>query len=138
MPILESDEEIKNALAAAKTVAVIGASGDPHKPSFFVPLVVKSYGFKMCYVNPAIKGAEIMGEEVHGSLLHIPCEIDIVDVFRRPSAAHEVADAVRSKGCKTVWFQPGTENWDVARALSAEGFNVVVGHCMKVECRRLL
>jgi predicted CoA-binding protein len=68
----------------------------------------------------------------------VPGDVDIVDVFRRPSAAPEVAAQVRSKGCKTVWFQPGTENQEVALALSQEGFNVILGNCMKVECTRLL
>lgn len=119
-------------------MAVIGSSPDPYRPSFFVPLVVQTYGFKMYFVNPNHAGEEILGERVYSSLMDIPDEIDIVDVFRRPSAAPEVADQVRAKGCKTVWFQPGTENMKVAEALSREGFGVVMGNCMKVECRRLL
>ncbi|NYT01780.1 MAG: CoA-binding protein [Methanosarcinales archaeon] len=138
MPFLKGDNEIKEVLKQCKTVAVLGASTDPRKPSFFVPLVVRSYGFKMCYVNPTHNGQEILGEKVLPSLNDIPEEVDIVDVFRRPSAAREVAEEVRRKGCKTVWFQPGTENMEVAEELHREGFNVVVGNCMKVECRRLL
>ncbi|OPX79099.1 MAG: hypothetical protein A4E45_00898 [Methanosaeta sp. PtaB.Bin039] len=138
MPFIRSDEEIRKILQNSRTVAVIGASTDPYRPSFFVPLVVKSYGFSMCFVNPNCEGQEVLGERVYATLQEVPYEIDIVDVFRRPSAADQVAEEVRSKGAKTVWFQPGTENMDVAEALSNEGFNVVVGNCMKVECRRLL
>ncbi len=92
----------------------------------------------MFFVNPNHAGEEILGERVYATLREIPEEIDIVDVFRRPSAAKNVAEEVRAKGCKTVWFQPGTENMAVANELANEGFNVVVGSCMKVVCRRLL
>lgn len=138
MPILRSDEELKKVLKGSRTVAVLGASTDPLKPSFFVSLVVRTYGFRMFFVNPKHVGEEILGEPVYASLREIPLDIDIVDVFRRPSAAREVAEEVRAKGCRTVWFQPGTEDMTVARELSDEGFNVVVGYCMKVECRKLL
>jgi len=138
MPFIKRDDEIKEVLKKCNTVAVLGASTNPHKPSFFVPLVVRTYGFKMCYVNPNHFGEEILGETVLNSLSDIPGDIDIVDVFRRPSAAREVAEEVRKKGCKTIWFQPGTEDIEVAEELHREGFNIVIGSCMKVECRRFL
>lgn len=138
MPILRSERDLKNVLKGSRTVAVLGASTDPRRPSFFVSLVVRTYGFRMFFVNPEHVGEEILGEPVYASLRDIPVDIDIVDVFRRPSAAREVAEEVRAKGCRTVWFQPGTEDMTVARELADEGFNVVVGCCMKVECRRLL
>lgn len=138
MPILKGDDQIRKVLMECKTIAVLGASPDPFKPSFFVSLVVRSYGFKMYYVNPSYQDKEILGDVVYGSLTEIPDDIDIVDVFRRPSVACEVARNVKEKGCKTVWFQPGTEDLLVVDALSSEEYNVVVGKCMKVECRRLI
>ncbi|HOK57916.1 MAG TPA: CoA-binding protein [Methanothrix sp.] len=138
MPILRGDEELKKVLKGSRTVAVLGASTDPRKPSFFVSLVVRTYGFRMFFVNPNHEGEEILGERVYASLREIPVDIDIVDVFRRPSAAREVAEEIRAKGCRTVWFQPGTEDMTVARELADEGFNVVVGCCLKIECRKLL
>lgn len=138
MPILRDDEELKKILKTSRTVAVLGASSDPHRPSFFVSLIVRTYGFKMFFVNPNHVGEEILGERVYASLIDVPLDIDIVDVFRRPSAAREVAEEIKAKGCMTVWFQPGTEDMTVARELAEEGFNVVVGRCMKIECRKLL
>lgn len=138
MPIVRSDEELKRVLKESRTVAVLGASTDPLKPSFSVSIVVRTYGFRMFFVNPNHVGEEILGEQVYASLRNIPVDIDIVDVFRRPSAAREVAEEIRAKGCRIVWFQPGTEDVAVAGELADEGFCVVLGRCMKVECRKLL
>ncbi|NPA52164.1 MAG: CoA-binding protein [Aquificae bacterium] len=138
MPILETDDEIKNVLKKSKTVAVVGISPDPSRPSHFVSEVIKDYGFKVYFVNPKYAGQEILGEKVYASLKDIPDEIDIVDVFRRPADVVFTAEEAKEKGFKTFWFQPGTVNEEVASQLSKEGYNVVKGRCMKVECQRLL
>lgn len=138
MPILEKDEEIKEILEKSKTVAVVGISDDPSRPSYFVSEVVKSYGFKMYFVNPKYEGKEILGEKVYKSILDIPDEIDIVDVFRRPADVVFTAEEALKKGFKTFWFQPGTYNPQVAQKLNQLGYNVVIDRCMKVECQRFL
>ncbi|MDM7273541.1 CoA-binding protein [Sulfurihydrogenibium azorense] len=138
MPILTKDEEIKNILESSKNVAVVGISNDPSKPSYFVSEVVKSYGFKMYFVNPKYEGQEILGEKVYKSILDIPDEIDIVDVFRRPADVVFTAEEALKKGFKTFWFQPGTYNPEIAEKLSNLGYNVIYDRCMKVECQRLL
>lgn len=138
MPILRDDIEIKKALKECKTICVVGISPDPFRPSYFVSSVLQSRGFKLCLVNPNYEGQEILGEKVYGSIAEIPDEIDIVDVFRRPSAVPEVAKEAKQKGFKTFWMQPGTENKDVIRELDKEGYNVVFGRCAKVESLRLL
>ena len=138
MPVIEKDEDIKKLLKESRTVAVVGISPDPSRPSYFVSEVVKNYGFKMYFVNPKYAGQEILGEKVYASLKDIPDEIDIVDVFRRPADVVYTAQEAKEKGLKTFWFQPGTVNEEVAEQLSREGYNVVKGRCMKVECQRLL
>lgn len=138
MPILEKDEEIREILEKSKTVAVVGISDDPSRPSYFVSEVVKSYGFKMYFVNPKYEGKEILGEKVYKSILDIPDEIDIVDVFRRPADVVFTAEEALKKGFKTFWFQPGTYNPQVAQKLNQLGYNVVIDRCMKVESQRLL
>ncbi|NPA53317.1 MAG: CoA-binding protein [Aquificae bacterium] len=138
MPIIDKDEDIKRILEESKTVAVVGISPKPEKPSYFVSEVVKRYGFKMYFINPIYAGQEILGEKVLSSFEEIPEEIDIVDVFRNPSAIPEIAKEAKKKGFKTFWFQPGTVNEEVVKELSEEGYNVVVDRCMKIECIRLL
>ncbi len=138
MPIIEKDEDIKKILKESKNVAVIGISPDPSRPSYFVSEVVKEYGFNMYFVNPKYAGQEILGEKVYASIKDIPVDIDIVDVFRRPADVVYTAQEAKEKGFKTFWFQPGTVNEEVAKQLSEEGYNVIKGRCMKVECQRLL
>lgn len=138
MPILREDKEIKRALQSCKTICVVGISPDPYKPSHFVSEVLQGLGFKLCLVNPNYAGQEILGEPVYPSIRDIPDEIDIVDVFRRPSAVPEVAEEAKKKGFKTFWMQPGAENPDVVKILDREGYNVVYGRCAKVESMRLL
>ncbi|SNZ02947.1 hypothetical protein SAMN06265182_0252 [Persephonella hydrogeniphila] len=138
MPIIKSDEEIKDILKKQKKVAVVGISSDPSRPSYFVSEVLKNYGFKLYFVNPKYAGQEILGEKVYRKISEIPDEIDIVDVFRRPVDVPPVAEEAQKKGFKTFWFQPGTVNEEVAKELSEKGYNVVVDRCMKVEAMRLL
>jgi predicted CoA-binding protein len=138
MPVLDNDEDIKKVLKESKTVAVVGISPKPEKPAYFVSEVVKRYGFKMYFINPVYAGQEILGEKVLSSFEDIPEDIDIVDVFRNPSAVPDIAKEAKKKGFKTFWLQPGTVNEDVVKQLSQEGYNVVVDRCMKVECMRLL
>jgi len=138
MPILREDHQIKRALKDCKTICVVGISPEPDRPSNFVSNVLQSRGFKLCFVNPNYEGRTILGEKVYGSIQEIPEEIDIVDVFRRPSAIPELALQAKKKGFKTFWMQPGAENIDVVRQLDREGYNVVFGRCAKVESLRLL
>ncbi|MDD1742326.1 MAG: CoA-binding protein [Methanotrichaceae archaeon] len=138
LPLIMNDEDIRQILSTCKTVCVVGISPEPHKPSYFVSNKLKDLGFKLCLVNPKYAGQNILGERVYASIDEIPQEIDIVDVFRRPSAIPEVAKAAKEKGFKTFWMQPGTENMEVAGQLDYEGYNVVAKKCIKVESMRLL
>jgi predicted CoA-binding protein len=138
MPILTSEEDLRRALQDCRTIAVVGISPVLYKPSYFVAEVLKSFGFKLYLVNPNYAGQEILGEKVYASLKDIPDEIDIIDVFRRPSAIPALCQEAKEKGFKVFWMQPGTESPESIRQLDREGYDVVAGRCAKVESSRLL
>jgi hypothetical protein len=138
MPILREDKDLKSALQSCRTICVVGISPDPYKPSYFVSDVLKSRGFKLYFVNPNYAGQTILGEKVYASIRDIPDEIDIVDVFRRPSAVPALAEEAKEKGFKVFWMQPGTESPEVIKKLDKEGFKIVAGRCAKIESTRLL
>ena len=138
MPILREDREIKEALTSCKNICVVGISPDPYKPSYFVSDVLQSRGFKLFLVNPNYAGRTILGEKVYASLDDVQEEIDIIDVFRRPSAVPALAEEAMKKGFKVFWMQPGTESPEAIVKLDREGYRVVAGRCAKIESGRLL
>jgi predicted CoA-binding protein len=138
MPILTKEDDLRRVLLECRTIAVVGISPVPYKPSYFVAEVLKNRGFKICLVNPNYAGQEILGEKVYACLKDIPDEIDIIDVFRRPSAVPDLAEEAREKGFKVFWMQPGTESPEAIKQLDKEGYSVVAGRCAKVESIRLL
>jgi len=138
MPILTREEDLRRALKDCRTIAVVGISPVPYKPSYFVAEVLKEFGFKLYLVNPNYAGQEILGEKVYASLKDIPGEIDMIDVFRRPSALPALCQEAKEKGFKVFWMQPGTENPEAIKQLDREGYKVVAGRCAKVESSRLL
>ncbi|NTV28446.1 MAG: CoA-binding protein, partial [Methanothrix sp.] len=104
----------------------------------FVSDVLQGRGFKLCFVNPNYAGRTILGEKVYASIRDIPDEIDIVDVFRRPSAVPALAEEAKKKGFKVFWMQPGAESPEAIKQLDKEGYGVVAGRCAKIESSRLL
>lgn len=138
MPILREDRDIKEALASCKNICVVGISPDPYKPSYFVSDVLQSRGFKLFLVNPNYAGRTILGEKVYASLDDVPEKIDIIDVFRRPSAVAALAEEAVREGFKVFWMQPGTESPETIVKLDREGYRVVAGRCAKIESGRLL
>lgn len=137
MPLLSDDEGICRILEEARTICVVGISPDPSRPSHFVSSALMDLGFRVYLVNPIYAGQTILGQRVYSSVRDIPDEIDIIDVFRRPSSVPELAEEAERKGFRTFWMQPGTENMDVARRLLQGGYNVVLGRCTRTESLRL-
>lgn len=138
MPILREDKDLREALTACRTICVVGISPDPYKASYFVSDVLQSRGFKLFLVNPNYAGRTILGGKVYASLDEVPEEIDIIDVFRRPSAVPALAEEAMKKGFKVFWMQPGTESPETIVKLDREGYGVVAGRCAKIESGRLL
>ena len=100
-----SNDELKQILTSAKTIAMVGASGNPDKASHGIMQKLQSVGYKVIPVNP--KETEILGERAYPSLLDIPEPVDIVDVFRRSEDTPGVADDAVKIGAKVLWLQSG-------------------------------
>jgi predicted CoA-binding protein len=130
-----SDRERLQILRNAKTVAIVGASPNPARSSFFVATYLQqSSDYELYFVNP--NADEILGQKVYKSLADLPVVPDIVDVFRKASDIPSVIDDVVAIGAKTIWVQLGIWNEDAAIYGEAKGLTVVMDRCIKVEHAR--
>lgn len=134
---LTKDEDIAELLASARTVAVIGASDRPDRPSHGVARALQDHGYRMLPVNPNITGERLHGEFVWRDLGQVDIPIDIVDIFRRSDAAGEAVDQAIIAGAKAVWMQIGVIDEEAAKRAEAAGLKVVMDRCIKIELRRL-
>src|SRR5206468_5328390 len=116
---LTRDEDIAELLRSARTIAVVGASDRPNRPSYGVMKFLQDWGYRVFPVNPQITGEHVLGEFVWGELAQIGVPIDIVDIFRRPEAAADAVDQAIFVGAKAVGMQLGVIN--LAAAARAEG-----------------
>jgi predicted CoA-binding protein len=122
-------------LRAAKSVAIVGASPNPARSSYFVGTYLQqSSDFRLYFVNP--NATEILGEPAYASLKDLPEVPDIVVVFRRGSDIPQVVDEVVASGAKTIWVQLGIWNQDAAYYGEEQGLTVVMDRCIKVEHAR--
>lgn len=127
--------DLREILQYAKTVAVVGASRDPGKPSGKIPYLLQHRGYRIIPVNPSAK--EILGEATYGSLLDIKEPVDVVDVFRPAAEAPELARQAVAIGAKALWLQQGIKS-DEARAIAeAGGLDYIEDLCMGRESVRL-
>ena len=131
-----TDADILDILRGVESIAVVGLSPNPFRPSYGVAGYLQHAGYRITPVNP--RYAEVLGEKSYPSLSAVPFPIDIVDIFRRPDALPEVVDDAIRANVARMWFQIGVVN-DLAiqRAIDA-GIQVVVDLCLKVEHHRLL
>ena len=113
---LTRDEDITELLTGARTIAMVGASDRPDRPSYGVMNFLQSHGYRVLPVNPQITGEHVHGEFVWRELAQIGEPIDIVDIFRRPTAAGEAVDEAIAAGAKAVWLQLGIVNEEAASA----------------------
>jgi predicted CoA-binding protein len=127
-------DEITELLKRAKTIAVVGLSDSPLRPSHGVAAYMQSQGYRIIPVNPTIKGA--LGEKAVGSLSDIQEKIDIVDVFRRPEGVPEVVDEAIKLGVPAIWLQEGVIHEDAAAKARKAGIFVVMDKCILKEHRR--
>ena len=131
------DKYILDVLKDAKIVAMVGASANWNRPSFFAMKYMQQKGFRVIPVNPGIAGKEILGETVAASLDEIQDPIDIVDIFRNSEAAGAVTDDAIKAGAKIVWMQLGVRNDEAAKRAEDAGLRVVMDRCPKIEFARL-
>jgi predicted CoA-binding protein len=134
---LTRDEDIQELLTGARTIAMVGASDRPDRPSNRVMKFLQDQGYRVIPVNSQITGEHIHGEYVWRELAQIGEPIDIVDIFRRPIAAGEAVDEAIAVGAKAVWMQIGVINEEAARRAEAAGLKVVMDRCPKIEIPRL-
>jgi predicted CoA-binding protein len=136
MPLRE-DEEIAELLMNARTVAMVGASDRPDRPSYGVMKFLQDRGYRVLPVNPTITGEHVHGEYIWRDLSQIGVPIDIVDIFRLSEAAGEAVDEAIQVGAKAVWMQLGVVNNEAAERAEAAGLKVVMNRCPKIEIMRL-
>ena len=134
---LTRDDEIRDLLTEARTIAVFGCSDRPDRPSYGVSAFLQRHGYRMLPVNPQITGERVHGEYVWRELSQIGVPIDIVDIFRRPMAAGEAVDQAIAVGAKAIWMQLGIVNEEAAARAEAAGLKVVMDRCTKIEIMRL-
>jgi predicted CoA-binding protein len=132
-----SDEYLRRVLRKVKTIAMVGASANWIRPSYFAFKYLQDHGFKIYPVNPGAAGQEILGEKVHASLEELPVTVDMVDIFRSSEAAGPITDAAIAHGAKVVWMQLTVRNDEAARRAEAAGLDVVMNRCPKIEHSRL-
>ncbi len=136
-----TDDYIKAILRSTKVIAMVGASGNEIRPSYFAMKYLLDKGFIIHPVNPGMAGKKILGREVYATLHDVPAPVDMVDIFRGSDAAPEIVrEALAEKdrlGLKTVWMQLGVVNEEAAEMARAAGLNVVMDRCPKIEYGRL-
>jgi predicted CoA-binding protein len=123
-----SDQELKQLLTDAKTIAMVGASSNPDKNSHGIMQKLQKVGYRVIPVNP--REAEVLGEKSYASLLDIPERVDIVDVFRRSEDTPAIADEAVKIGAKALWLQTGVANEEAAARATAGGLKVVMNACI--------
>src|SRR6266566_803443 len=132
-PIPYSDAQLRAILERVKTIAMVGASSNWNRPSYFVMKYLQGKGYRVIPVNPGIAGQELLGEKVYGSLREIPAEtaeqVDMVDVFRPASETPAIVEDAIAIGAPVVWMQLGIRNDEAAALAEAAGVEVIMNRC---------
>lgn len=131
------DALIKKVLRETKTIAMVGASANEMRPSYFAMMYLLNKGYVVHPVNPGAAGKDILGQKVYASLKDVPAPVDMVDIFRTSDVAPTiVAEALAEKdrlGIKTIWMQLGVINEEAAQMARDAGLTVIMDRCPKIE-----
>lgn len=130
------DGYLRGILRSVKTIAMVGASTNWNRPSYFVEKYLVGKGFRVIPVNPGAAGQELLGETVAVRLEDVG-PVDMVDVFRRPDQVVPIAESAIAIGAKVLWMQIGVRNDEAAALAEAAGLKVVMNRCPKIEFARL-
>ncbi len=125
--------EIKEIFSKYKTIAMIGVSKDPKKPSTIVMKYMQKYGFKVIPVNPRAKGEKILGEEVFEKITDIKEPVEIVDVFRPSKEVYAIAEDTVKIGAKVLWLQLGIRDEEAKKLMDENNIDYVENKCTKME-----
>jgi predicted CoA-binding protein len=131
----QDPQVIDRVVTSARSVAVIGASPNPGRPSHGVAAYLRSSGLRVFAVNPEI--TDLFGQPAYPSLADVPERVDVVDVFRRPRFVREIAEQAVQAGAGALWLQLGVIDEQAADLASAAGLDVIMDKCLAVEHRRL-
>ena len=129
-------DTIEKILKDSKTIAVVGLSPDPARPSHGVARYLQAQGYRIIPVNPIVE--EILGEKSYPDLASLPEEVDVVDIFRRSRHVPAIVEAAIAKGARAVWMQEGIVHQEAAARAREAGLMVVTDRCMLKEHRRLV
>jgi predicted CoA-binding protein len=134
-----SDDYIRDVLQSVKTIAVVGASANEARPSYFVFKYLLGRGYRMIAINPGLAGQELLGAPCYATLKDVPEPIDMVDIFRNSEAAGAVVDEalLLDPLPKAIWMQLSVRNDEAAARAEAKGVQVVMNRCPKIEYGRL-
>jgi uncharacterized protein len=135
------DRLLRRILGSVRNIAMVGASPDWHKASSFAMKYLQTKGYRVIPVNPRAAGKLVLGEKCYATLQDIPLQetgpIDIVDVFRKSSAANAIVEDAIAIGAKIVWMQLGVRNDEAAARAEDAGLTVIMNRCPKIEYARL-
>ncbi len=134
-----SDELLRRVLQQTKTVALVGASANPVRPSYFVARYLGLKGFRVIPVNPGLAGQQLLGETAYADLKSIPETVDMVDIFRAPAAVPGIVNEALARWPElpVIWMQIGVEHAEAAAVAEARGVTVIQNRCPKIEYQRL-
>jgi O-acetylhomoserine (thiol)-lyase len=136
-PIAYSDAKLRRILASVRRIALVGASTNWNRPSYFVMKYLQSKGYRVIPVNPGASGGTLLGETIYASLRDIPEPVDMVDIFRTPKDVPPVVEDAIAIGAKVVWMQLGVRHDAAATRAEAAGIEVIMDRCPKIEFGRL-
>jgi predicted CoA-binding protein len=132
-----SDDLIKRILRSVKTIAMVGASGNDMRPSYFAMMYLLAKGYVIHPINPSLAGKKILGQTVYASLRDVPAPVDMVDIFRAADAAPGIVkEALGEKdrlGVKVIWMQLGVTSEKAAKLAEEAGLTVIMDRCPKIE-----
>src|SRR5712672_1789954 len=136
-PIPYSDAQLRAILERVRTIAMVGASSNWNRPSYFVMKYLQGKGYRVIPVNPRAAGQELLGERIYANLREIPDRIDMVDVFRASELVGPIMEDAIAIGAPVVWMQLGVRNDEAAAAAEKAGIEVIMNRCPKIEFGRL-
>src|SRR5688572_30547955 len=133
------NETIRTILQSVKTIALVGASASPARPSWIVTKYLLERGYDVIPINPGLAGQMLLGKQVYGSLAEIPHPVDMVEIFRNSEAAGPITDEALALQPlpKVIWMQLSVRNEEAAARAEAKGLTVIMNRCPKIEYARL-
>jgi predicted CoA-binding protein len=133
------DDNIRGILKSVRTIAIVGATNNPARPSYIVTKYLKERGFDVIPVNPRLVGHDVLGLPAYGSLAEVPRPIDMVEIFRNSASAGPVTDEALALDPlpKVIWMQLSVRDDEAAARAEAKGVTVIMNRCPKIEYGRL-